>query len=76
MPVEEYSVWLFFPGRLDIKVLAKWFDVRISNPFCTVWNVLVIQDEFDWVSCSPLILADKQTELLTLLSKCWTTKLY
>ena len=39
---------LVFFGRLDTEVLAKWFDVKIFNPFCTVWNVSVIQDESTW----------------------------
>ena len=49
--VKGCSVWVF-PSRLDTKVLAKWFDVKIFNPFCTVWDAFVTQDESDWVSCS------------------------
>ena len=42
--VKGRSAW-FFPSRLDTKVLAMWFDVRVFNPFCTVWNAFVIQYE-------------------------------
>ena len=42
--VKRRSVWLF-PSRFDTKALAMWFNVRVLNPFCTVWNAFVIQDE-------------------------------
>ena len=36
-----------------------WFDVRVFNPFRTVWNAFVIQDESVLGSCSSFsILAD------------------
>ena len=41
------SVWPF-PGGFDTKALAMWFDVRVFDPFCTVWNAFVVQDESAW----------------------------
>ena len=66
--VKGCSVW-FLSGRFDTKLLAEWFDVRIFNPFCTVWNVFVIQDESDLVKLlilSSSILADKKNRITNL----------
>ena len=38
------SVWPL-SSRLDTEALAMGFDVRVFDPFCTVWNDFVIQDE-------------------------------
>ena len=48
--IKGRSVWLF-PSRLDTKVLAMRFDVGVFNPFCTIWNSFVIQDESVLGSC-------------------------
>ena len=39
--IKGASVWLC-AGRLDTKFLAMWFDLRVFNPFCAVWNAFVI----------------------------------
>ena len=35
----------FFSSRLDTEALAKWFDIGVFSPLCTVWNAFVIQNE-------------------------------
>ena len=35
------SVWPL-SSRLDTEALAMGFDVRVFDPFCTVWNDFVI----------------------------------
>ena len=60
--VKRRSVWPF-PSRLDTKALAMCFDVRVFNPFCTVWNAFVIQDESAPVVVVPLLADSNSTNL-------------
>ena len=31
------------PGRLHAEPLAEWLDIWVFNPFCVVWNSLVVE---------------------------------